>query len=159
VLRDYSVAHETVWGELVFGLFLRSRGLDPVMAATAADGWGGDRALVLARGTGPGPSIDMRPERAIAIGRSEWDSEADAIEAHEALVKALDGSLAGAVLDHQHTRTRWLAVDQTVTWVERRGTAIAIVHGAPAWTAERLAVEVWSSSRVVAPPARPARKP
>jgi hypothetical protein len=141
-LRGYAIAHNTVWGELGFTLFVRSHGIDPAAAATAAEGWGGDRVVILAK---PG---DKRPERAIAIARSEWDSEVDAIEAQETAVKALDGAVPGAVLDHAVTRTRWFAIDGTVSWVERKGTSLMIVHGAPIWAADKLAAELWTAARI-----------
>src|SRR6185295_17861661 len=78
VLRGYTRAHDTVWGELGIQLFLRSHGIEPAAA--------------------------------VGIARSEWDSEADAIEAAEAAVKALDASIVGAVIDHGRTRTRWLGI-------------------------------------------------
>jgi len=141
-LRGYAIAHSTVWGELTFSLFLRSHGLDPAASSLAGAGWGGDRAVVLAK---PG---DKRPERAVAISRSEWDTETDAIEAHEAAVKAIDAGVAGAVIDHEFTRTRWFGIDGTVSWVERKGGSIVIVYGAPAWAAGALATEVWTASKI-----------
>ncbi len=183
-LRGFSRAHETVWGELGFQLFLRSHGVDATAAEQAAAGWGGDRAVVLARdgverasggaagegardaierasggaaGVGARDVIDRRPQRAAGVSRSEWDSEADAIEAEEAAVKALDGSIAGAVIEHGKGRTRWLGVDGAVSWIERRGRSLVIVVGAPAWAANALDAEVWTQARVVAPGKPPAR--
>jgi len=143
-LRGYSITQATVWGELGFSLFLRSHDLDPAAAATAAAGWGGDRAIVLAR-TG-----DKRPAKAVAISRSEWDTEADAIEAHEAAVKALDHAVTGAVLEHAQGRTRWFALDGTVSWVERKGPSLVVVIGAPLWAADKLGTELWTASRIAA---------
>src|SRR5258705_1487722 len=88
-LRGYTLAHTTVWGELGFSLFLRSHAVAPAPAAEAAAGRGGDRGIVLTRDT------DKRPDRAVGVARMEWDSEADAIEAAEAAVKAMDADLAG----------------------------------------------------------------
>ncbi len=139
-LKGYALAHKTVWGELGFELFLRAHGIDARTAAEAAAGWGGDRAIVMTKGT------DKRAERACGISRSEWDSEADAIEAHEAVVKALDSSIAGSVLEHTRTRTKWMGVDGLVSWAERKGPSIVIVHGAPAWAADVLLAEAWSAS-------------
>ncbi len=144
-LRGFARAHETVWGELGFQIFLRSHGVDAVAAAQAAAGWGGDRAVVLAR------DGDRRPQRAAGVSRSEWDSEADAIEAEEAAIKALDASIPGAVVDHGTARTRWLGVDGAVSWVERRGRSLVIVIGAPAWAANALAAEVWTKAGIAAP--------
>jgi hypothetical protein len=151
-LRGYLREHETVWGELGFQLFLRSHGVDAAAAEQAAAGWGGDRAIVLAR------AGDRRPDRAAGVSRSEWDSEVDAIEAEEAAVKALDAAIVGAVVEHGPARTRWFGVDGAVSWVERRGPSLAIVIGAPAWAARALAAEVWApppSARPAAPAARP----
>ncbi len=155
-LRDHVIAHETVWGELSFDLFLRTHGVDPATAAQAAEGWGGDRVITLARSKDN--AIDRRPQRAVGIARTEWDSEADAIEAAEAIEKALDRWTAGATIDHSFQRTRWMALDGTVSWLERRGPAVVVVVGAPAWTAEALATEVWTVSAVKPPAARPTYK-
>lgn len=148
-LAGYAIAHTTVWGELGFDLFLRSHGVDELTAATAAAGWGGDRTVVLAKGD------DHRPTHAVALSRSEWDSEADAIEAAEALGRALDRAVVGTVIDHDDTRTRWLGIDGTVTWVERKGPSVVVVLGAPAWTQAALQTEVWTATSVV--PAAPPR--
>ena len=141
-LRGYAVRHSTVWGELGFSLYLRSHGIDPATATNASEGWGGDRAVVLAR------DGETRPEKSIAIARTEWDSEADAIEAHEATVKAIDAAVMGAVIEHSANRTRWLALDGLVSMVERKGPAMVIVHGAPLWAAEKVQAEVWTATRI-----------
>jgi hypothetical protein len=147
-LPGYSVAHKTVWGELGFHLFLRAHGIDPATATEAAAGWGGDRTLVLAK------DGDRRPERAVGVSRSEWDTEADAIEAHEAAVKALDAAIAGSVIEHARTRTRWMSVEGNLSWVERRGPAVVIVHGAPVWAGASLATEAWVMSKILPPKKR-----
>src|SRR5262245_30426555 len=107
-LPGYAVSYSTVWGELGFGLWLRSHGVDEHAADEAAAGWGGDRAIVLAR---PG---EPRPTRAVAISRSEWDSEADAIEAAEAAGKALADAVVGASIDRSDTVMRLFGFDGTV---------------------------------------------
>lgn len=147
-LRGYTLRHSTVWGELGFGLYLRSHGIDPATATSAAEGWGGDRAVVL--------SLDgeTRPEKAVAIARLDWDSEADAIEAHEATVKAIDASVMGAVIEHSANRTRWLSLSGAVSWVERKGPSLVIVHGAPLGSANKLATEVWTSTRIAPGPSK-----
>lgn len=152
-LTDFTPAHSSVWGELGFTLFLRSHGIDAVTASEAGAGWGGDRAVTFAKGD------DKRPQRAVGISRSEWDSEADAIEAFEACEKALDHAVAGATLDHVGTRTRWMALDGTVSWIDRKGPSMIMVTGAPAWAADALAAEVWTVSSVGKPvAAKPVRK-
>lgn len=144
-LPGYAVAHETVWGEHGFALLLRSLGVDERAAAIAAAGWGGDRMLVLAR-TG-----EPRARKAVGIARLEWDSEVDAIEAAEAAVKAIDAAVIGAIVEHAATRTRWLDIDGTVSWVERQGSSLVIVRGAPLPAAAALATELWTAATVSAP--------
>ena len=151
-LRDFTPAQSTVWGELGFTLFLRSHGVADAAAAEAGAGWGGDRAVTFAKGD------DKRPQRAVGVSRSEWDSEADALEAFEAAEKALDHAVAGATIDHVGTRTRWMALDGTVTWIDRKGPSLVMVIGAPAWAAEALALEVWTVSSIAKPPATKAAK-
>ena len=152
-LRDYTTAQSSVWGELGFTLFLRSHGINDAAAAEAGAGWGGDRAITLAKGD------DKRPQRAVGLSRSEWDSEADALEAFEAAEKALDHAVAGATIDHAGTRTRWMALDGTVSWIDRKGPSLVMVIGAPAWAAEALAAEVWTISSIAKPAAtKPAKK-
>jgi hypothetical protein len=144
VLKGYAQAHSTVWGELGFQVVLKSQGVDAAIATEAAAGWGGDRTIVLTRGG------DKRPQRAVGISRSEWDTEADAIEASEALVKAVDAMVVGSTVEHGKTRTRWLGVDGTVAWVERKGPSVVVVIGAPVWAADALAAQVWTASRIKA---------
>jgi hypothetical protein len=87
---------------------------------------------------------DQRPERGLGIARFEWDSEPDAIEAAEAAEKAFDNAIAGATIEHDHTRTRWLGIDGTISWIERKGPTLIMVLGAPAWMAGSL--DVWAAS-------------
>ncbi|MDB4960305.1 MAG: hypothetical protein JWP01_304 [Myxococcales bacterium] len=150
-LRDHTVVHDTVWGELSWNLFLRTHGVDGATATLASEGWGGDRVITLARGK------DTSPQRAVGIARMEWDSEPDAIEAAEAAEKALDMMIAGATVDHDAQRTRWMALDGTVSWIERRGPSLVLVIGAPAYSADALATEVWTASSIKAPAAKTAK--
>lgn len=152
-LREFAPAHSTVWGELGFTLFLRSHGIDAATATEASAGWGGDRAVTFAKGA------DKRPQRAVGISRSEWDSEADALEAFEAAEKALDHAVAGATIDHVGTRTRFMALDGTVSWIDRKGPSLVLVIGAPAWAADALATEVWTASGIAKPAAKKPAKP
>ncbi len=150
-LRGYVPIVPTVWGELGFQLALRAYGIDEGAALQAAAGWGGDRAVVYVR------EDDKRAETAVGVVRSEWDSEADAIEAIEAMGKGLDGQIAGAVVEQTATRLRWAGLDGTVSWIERRGASLVIVRGAPAWAATALAAEVWTASRIGAAARRRAK--
>ncbi len=137
-LATWQIGQSTVWGELGFTLFLRTHGVDSAQAAIAGEGWGGDRVLSLIRPT------DARPERGIGVARFEWDSEPDAIEAAEAVEKAFDNMIAGATIEHDHTRTRWLGIDGTIAWIERKGPALIMALGVPAWMAP--SIDVWSFS-------------
>jgi len=123
------------------------------LAEKAAAGWGGDRVVVLSR---PG---DRRLGRAVGIARTEWDTEADAIEAAEATGKALADLVVGGTVDRTATRIRLFGIDGTVSWLERKGPSLVIVLGAPAWSAAALAGEVWTATGVARPgrPVKPAR--
>ncbi|HVK89591.1 MAG TPA: hypothetical protein VM513_35960 [Kofleriaceae bacterium] len=137
-LRGFSLAHEAVWGEHGFALFLQAHGVDAGVAANAAEGWGGDRMLSLTR------DADRRPERGVGIAKLVWDTEADAIEATEAAMRAVDAAVLGATFERGAERMRWLALDGTVASVERRGTTLVVVLGAPAWASAQLAAELWA---------------
>src|SRR5262249_3881633 len=97
-LPGFQIAHSKVWAELGFVLWRRSHGADELMADEAAAGWGGDRVILLAR------QGDVRPSRAVGIARTEWDSEADAIEAAESAGKALADSVVGSIVEQTATR-------------------------------------------------------
>ena len=147
-LPGFAIAHATVWGELGFDLWLRSHGVDERGAAVAAEGWGGDRAVVLTR------RGDRRAARAVGIVRTEWDSEVDAIEAAEAAGKALSASVVGSTVQRSETRMQLFGLDGTVSWLERKGPSLVIVVGAPAWSAAALATEVWTATTASPPPAK-----
>jgi hypothetical protein len=141
-LPGFAIAHTTVWGELGFAIFLRSHGVDERAAAQAAAGWGGDRAVVLAR---PG---DPRAAHAVGLVRSEWDTEADAIEAFEAATKALSAAVVGRPLARTANRLALFALDGTQSWLERRGPSLILVLGAPTWAAAALATEAWTATGI-----------
>ena len=142
----FAVAHSTVWGELGVSGFLRTHGIADVVATEAADGWGGDRVVVLARGAASGGNAVTDPRRAIGLARSAWDTEADASEAADALEHALDEAIVGATVHHDDTRTTWLALDGTTAWIERRGTDVAFAIGVPAWATAAVQAQLWTSS-------------
>jgi hypothetical protein len=156
-LPGYAIVASTVWGEFGFDVFLRAHGVDATRAARAADGWSGDRVVVLAKAgdarpdhtpASPAEAIDRRGaavQRTVGIARTRFDTEVDAIEAHEAAVAALDRTLAGGTVDSNDQRTRWLALDGTAAWVERRGQVVVLVIGAPATAADALAAELWAA--------------
>jgi hypothetical protein len=141
-LAGFSLAHSTVWGELGFDVWLRSHGVGEVVAQEASAGWGGDRAIVLAR------EGDSDAAHAVGLVRLEWDTEVDAMEAEEAAVRAVDDAVAGGIVEHGKTRTEWLAVDGTTAFVERRGSSLVIAIGAPSYAAQALALDAWTALAV-----------
>jgi hypothetical protein len=131
-LASYAVTGSEVWGELGVRSFLRSHGVSEETALRAAAGWGGDRAILLAK---PG---EQNPRRAIGVARLEWDTELDAREAQAALEHAFDAMSPGATIDQTLDRTRWLALDGTVSVVERKGQGVALIVGLPVQLASGL---------------------
>ncbi|HRC54536.1 MAG TPA: hypothetical protein PKU97_01375 [Kofleriaceae bacterium] len=140
-----SLRAETVWGELGFSIFLRTHGVDPVQAAAAAAGWGGDRVSVL----------ELRRGEELGIARLRWDSDEDAAEAYEALVHAVDRWLLGPIVEQSAERTAWLGISGRLSFIERRGAALLLVHAAPLAAAARLSAELWRATpHEHAPPAQ-----
>ncbi len=140
--------HAATWGEAGWGTFLRSHGVAPATASSAAAGWGGDRVVLV--GTADGAAS---PERTTALALLTWDTEADALEAWDALGKALEAMVIGVALvadDHQH---RWLGADGRITTAERRGDRIAIVVAAPIGHWRALLDGAWTW-KVTAPSSR-----
>jgi hypothetical protein len=130
-LADYTVLTSDVWGELGMRSFLLTHGVSPIVAANGAAGWGGDRVITLAH------KGETNARRTIGIARFEWDSEVDAREAQAALEHAVDDMMIGS-FEQTMERTRWWAIDGTVSWVERRDKAVMIVIGAPMQLADKL---------------------
>jgi hypothetical protein len=93
---------------------------------------------------------DDEPGHAIGVARLAWDSEIDAAEATEALVRALDG-FAGAAAERGDDGGRWLGAGR-VSWVERRDREVVVVIGAPVPAAEALHGEVWTAWKAKLPP-------
>jgi len=131
VPAGWTKLEETVWGELGFDLWLRSHGVGADVAAEASTGWGGDRTMVIERG-------NVR----VGLAHTVWDSEPDAIEAFEAAAKAIAESVVGGRIEAGPTRFAAMALDGTVSSVERRGAEMVIVHGAPAYALKSLEVQI-----------------
>lgn len=108
-LKEWKKTYANVIGELVFSILFQQHGLAKDAAERAAAGWGGDRVFVYEPAQGDAVLFDF----------SAWDTEMDAIEAAEALIKALPEAA-----------------------VERHGKSVLLVVGksAPA----KLRAEVWS---------------
>jgi hypothetical protein len=138
-LPAYALVHHTVWGEFGFSVFLRAHGITDEIAREAAAGWAGDRAAVYAK------AGDSNPAHAVALARLEWDSEVDAVEAHDACVRAFDKTTPGGTLENTDLATRWLALDGTVSFVERRGSALMIGIGIPVRVADAVIGDAWTA--------------
>jgi hypothetical protein len=144
-LAAWDVAHHTVWGEAGIDMFLRQHRVDAALASTAAAGWGGDRvALFVRRGRGD--------RSGVGVLRSTWDSEPDAIEAADALVRALDALVVGVMTERTQNGRRWLGLDGRVAWVERNGVDVTAVIGAPIPLADRLAAELPAAMAIARSP-------
>ena len=124
-LAGYTLQDSAVWGELGMRSFLRTHGVSDEVSGRAGEGWGGDRVTVLAH------EGETNPRKMIGVGRFEWDTEIDAREAQAALEHAIDEMTVGATMDQTLERTRWLALDGTVSWIERKGAGLVVVIGAP----------------------------
>lgn len=140
--------HSGVWGESGWGTFLRAHGVAADTAATAAAGWGGDRVVLL----GPADGA-AHPERTTGVALLTWDAEADALEAWDALGKALDAMVIGAGLVATDRELRWIGADGRITAAERQGDRIAIVVGAPLahWRALLAGASRWKVTTPAAP--------
>jgi hypothetical protein len=142
-------AVETVWGELGFALWLRSHGVEAAMAAKAADGWGGDRVAVLPVAGGGAAGVGT------GVARLRWDSEADAREAQEAAVRAMDRWVVGLAYEQGPDRTAWMDARARISFVERRGDAMVIGHHVPLRAIRALGDELWKTLPVTAPAMTP----
>jgi len=125
--------------KLGFDLWLRSHGVDERSAADAAAGWGGDRAVVLARPGDRHPATPSPgPQRVGHRGRR-----------HRGLRAAGKRCLR-----------RWSAASSTARRLGSRcspstarilarapGPSLIIVLGAPPWSAAALATEAWTRPR------------
>jgi hypothetical protein len=135
-LDGWDLGHHTVWGEAGVTIFFAQHGVDAETAAMAAAGWGGDRVALFVPEAGTAA--------AIGVLRSVWDSEADAIEAEEAFALAVDRLVDGTTL----ARGRWLGLDGRLAWVERAGTEVTVVVGAPLARADGIAAELPAAMKV-----------
>ena len=105
-------------------LWISEKQTSAATAKLAAAGWGGDRVVATQK---------------FGAAKLVWDSEVDAIEAFEAAQRALDDTTLGAVAMKTDVVTRWLAMDGTVTFIERDGTHLTMAIGVPAAQTEELA--------------------
>jgi hypothetical protein len=140
-LNGWDVGHHTVWGEAGMTVFLEQHGVEPSAAATAAAGWGGDRVALFV------PLTGAKGRPGIGVLRSVWDSEVDAIEAEEALVRAVDQLVDGTTLG----AGLWLGLDGRISSVERSGAEVTVIVGAPLTVAASVRVEIPAAMRIKQP--------
>ena len=138
--------HSAVWGEAGWGTFFRAHGVAQDASVSAAAGWGGDRVVLV----GPAGSA-AHPEQTTAVALTTWDSEADALEAWDALGRALDDMVIGAPLVLTADEARWLDADGRVTVAQKKGDRIAIVVGAPLASWRALVAGAWTWKVTLAP--------
>jgi hypothetical protein len=141
-LDGWKAAHQTVWGEAGWSVLLRQAGVDADRAAIAAAGWGGDRVVTYARDTAAGP------RDAVGVGLTTWDATVDAIEFESAAIDAVDGLVAGTIVERASGRTVWLGADLRVSLVERRDDQVLVVIGAPLSAKSTIADDVWKAWKV-----------
>jgi hypothetical protein len=128
-LRGYRVVNDNVLGEYGLDMLLREGGVAGKVATTAAAGWGGDRMLALA-------APDDKSGNVAVLSRLAWDSEDDAIEAHDAFVSAFDSTYKKAGIkrvtskEARRAQVSWLGAN-TATYVERRGASVVFVYEVP----------------------------
>lgn len=123
------VLYTNIFGELLTSVFLRQHGVSEPRARAAAAGWGGDRVQVFAPTTGDAPVDDL-----VVVWRSAWDTEADAVEVLEPLGEALE-ALVGTCSMTREIGARCGAPGGDVALIERRGTRVIVVVGAPSTVA------------------------
>lgn len=126
---EYRAVHRDVLGELSFRLYLQES-IPEGQARAAAAGWGGDQVVLYERLT-PSATPPAVADLAL-VGRTTWDSEADAAEFADAAV---------AALGRRYPRCRRLelaggvgrAIDATLaSGLVRRGNVVVWAEGVPA---------------------------
>jgi len=133
--------YRDVLGEFQVRLWLQET-MEPADAVNAAAGWGGDRAIVLARRGAP----EAPPLGAVTVVlRSTWDSEDDAREAAAAFAMSIAARHRGARSSRRPTRQAYCLPDGTAALVERRGREIVYVEGAPAEALEAVRRQAWGA--------------
>ena len=139
-LKKWKTIEENVLGEASFGWLWRQHGVRDERANDAAAGWGGDRYAVLAPPDDDGKIIDGL----VLLSYSVWDTETDAEEAFAAAVDAAPVWFGvPAPAEKTDTFVRFDNASGSHSWIERKGSKVAVVVGAPA-SAKKLRQELWS---------------
>ena len=135
---------ENVMGELMVRVLLEEHGVSADTARKAAAGWGGDRLQVLA----PAPGKDSgAPTDLVAVWWTSWDTEQDAGEAQAALSSAARTFASSRSKVNEGAYAPYRDATGDVTFVERRGTRIVVVFGAPPDAVKKLRADAWRAPR------------
>jgi hypothetical protein len=122
-----------VHGEFCVRLFLQqSRGekLDDAAVLQAAEGWDGDRYVVLER-EGKADADGKKAVETMYVWVSTWDSEDDAKEFAEAALLAFEKRYGVARKDGEAAGRAVLATQEDRVLVERKGSDVLVLDGAP----------------------------
>lgn len=146
-LPALSETHDEVYrdtlGEITLRLALEER-VPTEIADRAAEGWGGDQAVVYVRKGAPEPPA--LADVALAI-RAAWDSENDAEEAAAAFAASLARRYRGSRAATSRTRVARCLPDGTAALVERRGREVFYLEGVPAAATEAVRRQAWAIER------------
>jgi hypothetical protein len=141
-LKDRRLVRRDVLGELVIRLYLEEAN-GPEQARTASEGWGGDRLAAFSpEGTQGGAPL--------VVHLSVWDTELDADEFARAASRVLS-HMTGA--PETVPPASYKDASGTESSVERRGTRVLQVLGAPADRRGQLVEEIWKAWKVGQRPA------
>jgi len=131
--------YRDVLGEITVRLALEER-LAADVADAAAEGWGGDQAVVYLRRGAPEPAA---PADVALVLRTTWDSDADARQAMEALAASLARRFPRSRAATSPSRVARCLPDGTAALVERRGREVLYLEGVPAAATAEVRREAW----------------
>lgn len=131
ISKDYRIVYEDTLGEFVIASTLAAHLTDKAAANLAAQGWGGDRIVLL---EGREDNAKEKPFGEIAVWHTNWDSDEDAVEFYEAYKQVLE-KLYG---DPKNSIESFLGIDDIIkgspaTWnhagIFREGRAVTVLLG------------------------------
>jgi hypothetical protein len=120
--------YSTVLGEFSMLLLLKLH-LPEERAGKAAEGWGGDRVVLIDEAQGQGSFVLLD---------SIWDTDQDAEEFRQALEEWLPGRLPNAVKSDEPGSGSTYAEGDLLSFAQRRGLKVRMVLGIPRETVSRL---------------------
>ncbi len=138
LLSKWSEVHTDVMGELQWRSYFTT--WSHPKAAPAAEGWDGDRWSVYADG-----------DAMTALIATTWDSEDDAKEFEAAYLETLTSRFPDGKPEQKAGVTTHARPDSTLILVERRGSDVFIIDGAPAASAPKLLAELRKAKKTKHP--------